>query len=74
MFPVIDRIGTGRRIRQLMDARHITARDVQEHLALESVQGVYYWLNGSRRRRPEQTGISGVFSVSMDINLLLHPF
>lgn len=46
MFPVIDRIGTGRRIRQLMDARHITARDVQEHLALESVQGVYYWLNG----------------------------
>ena len=44
MFPVIDRIGTGRRIRQLMDARHITARDVQEHLALESVQGVYYWL------------------------------
>ena len=46
MFPVIDRIGTGRRIRQLMDARHITARDVQEHLALESVQGVYYGLNG----------------------------
>lgn len=46
MFPVIDKKRTGRRIRELMDARKITVLDVRASLALESTQSIYYWLNG----------------------------
>ena len=46
MFPVIDKKKTGRRIRELMNARKITVLDVREGLALESTQSIYYWLNG----------------------------
>lgn len=46
MYPVIDKEETGRRIRELMEARNISVRDVRDCLSLESVQSVYYWLNG----------------------------
>ncbi len=46
MFPVIDKKQTGKRIRELMDARNITVQDVRAGLGLESTQSVYYWLNG----------------------------
>lgn len=46
MYPIIDKEKTGRRIRELMAARNISVRDVRDCLLLESVQSVYYWLNG----------------------------
>ena len=46
MFPVIDKKQTGKRIRELMDARNITVQDVRAGLGLESTQSVYYWLAG----------------------------
>lgn len=46
MIPTIDKKKTGKRIRQLMDARNITVQNVREGLALESTQCVYYWLSG----------------------------
>ena len=47
MFPTINVKETGANLRRIMDARGITARDVQEYLNLASVQSVYYWWNGT---------------------------
>ena len=46
MYPIIDKEKTGRRIRELMEERKISVKDVRDSLALESVQSVYYWING----------------------------
>ncbi len=46
MFPLIDKRETGLNIRRIMDGRGITVKDVQQYLALGSVQSVYHWLNG----------------------------
>lgn len=46
MYPSIDKEKTGRRIRELMEAKNFSVKNVQDYLSLESVQSVYYWLNG----------------------------
>ena len=46
MYPTIDMKATGRRIRQIMNQRKITVKDVQKYLNLSSVQSIYHWLNG----------------------------
>lgn len=46
MYPIIDKEKTGRRIRELMKKHDISVKDVRDCLSLESVQSVYYWLNG----------------------------
>lgn len=46
MYPIIDKEKTGKRIRELMEERQISVKDVQECLSLESVQSVYYWISG----------------------------
>lgn len=46
LYPIIDKEKTGERIRKLMEERNISVRDVRDCLSLESVQSVYYWLNG----------------------------
>lgn len=47
MFPKINVKETGANLRQIMDKKGITAKDVQEYLNLASVQSVYYWWNGT---------------------------
>lgn len=44
MVPVIDKRKTGVRLRQLMDERGLSVKDVQQYLGLGSVQSVYHWL------------------------------
>lgn len=46
MYPVIDKEKTGKCIKQLMKKRNISVKEVRDYLSLESVQSVYYWLNG----------------------------
>lgn len=46
MYPTIDMKATGIYLRQLMDKRKITVKDIQKYLNLSSVQSVYHWLNG----------------------------
>ena len=46
MFPVIDKKKTGIHLRQIMDDRGFTVKDIQKYLKLASVQSVYHWLNG----------------------------
>lgn len=45
-YPAIDKVGTGRRIREYMDDRGLTVKDVKGHLQLGSVQSIYHWLEG----------------------------
>lgn len=47
MYPLIDRQATGQRIRQIMDKRGITIRNMQEYLGLSCVQSIYHWLDGT---------------------------
>lgn len=46
MFPIIDKKETGINLRRMLDARDISARDVQEYLNLGCVQSVYRWFDG----------------------------
>ena len=46
MFPTIDKKKTGIHLRQIMDERGLSVKDVQQYLGLGSVQSVYHWLNG----------------------------
>lgn len=46
MFPLINKRETGVNLRKIMDERGLTAKDVQEYLALGCVQSVYRWIDG----------------------------
>lgn len=46
MFPIINKRETGVNIRQLMDRRGVTAKNIQQYLGLGCVQSVYRWLDG----------------------------
>lgn len=46
MYPTIDMKATGVRIRQIMNQRKLTVKDVKKYLNLSSVQSIYHWLNG----------------------------
>ena len=45
-YPVIDIIATGKNIKNIMQSRNITVKDIQQFLELETPQSVYHWLNG----------------------------
>lgn len=46
MYPTIDRIETGKRIKRLMEERNVSVREVKEYLGLTCVQSIYHWLDG----------------------------
>lgn len=46
MYPMINMKATGIRLRQIMDRKNITVKDVQQYLNLSCVQSVYRWLGG----------------------------
>ena len=46
MIPIINKRETGINLRRIMDARGLSAKDVQEYLGLGCVQSVYRWLDG----------------------------
>lgn len=46
MIPLINKKETGINLRKIMDARGLSAKDVQEYLGLGCVQSVYRWLDG----------------------------
>ena len=46
MYPNIDRMRTGERIRALMEERGLSVQEVREHLSLGCVQSIYHWLEG----------------------------
>lgn len=46
MIPTIDKVKTGKNIKELMNKKHITPNDVMEYLHLSCVQTVYRWFEG----------------------------
>ncbi|MCD7840154.1 MAG: helix-turn-helix domain-containing protein [Erysipelotrichaceae bacterium] len=46
MYPTIDTLKTGQRIKELMILNHLTPLDIQEYLNLSCVQSVYRWFSG----------------------------
>ena len=46
MIPMINMRDTGINLRQLMDKRGVSVKDVKDYLGLTSIQSVYNWLNG----------------------------
>ena len=46
MYPRVDKIETGKRIRSLMKVRGLKPTDVQDKLSLCCVQKVYKWMRG----------------------------
>ena len=45
-YPVIDITATSHNIRNIMQAKNITVKDIQQFLGLETPQSVYHWLSG----------------------------
>lgn len=67
MYPTIDTKATGIRIRQLMDERRLTVKDIRRYLNLASVQSIYHWLNGQSMPTIDNLyALSALFETSMD--------
>ncbi len=67
MYPLIDRQATGRRIRQIMDEKCVTIKDMQEFLGLACVQSIYHWIDGTSLPSLDNLyAISELLQVSMD--------
>ena len=47
MFPVVDKIRTGKRIAFWMRIYALTPKDIQKYLSLSCVQTIYRWLDGT---------------------------
>lgn len=45
-YPVLDIYKTGQKIKQIMQKRGITVKEVQRYLGLETPQSIYHWFNG----------------------------
>jgi transcriptional regulator with XRE-family HTH domain len=45
-YPVIDMAGTGQNIKQIMLAKGLTVKDIQEFLGLSTSQSIYRWFDG----------------------------
>lgn len=66
-YPTIDKVRTGKKIRQLMNSLGLTVIDVQKYMGFSTQQAVYHWLNG--RSLPTLDNIyalSELFKVPMD--------
>ena len=67
MYPTIDMKATGIRIRQLMDERRLTVKDIRRYLNLASVQSIYHWLNGQSMPSIDNLyALSALFGLPMD--------
>lgn len=67
MYPTIDMKATGIRIRQLMDERRLTVKDIRRYLNLASVQSIYHWLNGQSMPTIDNLyALSALFGLPMD--------
>lgn len=66
-YPLIDIIKTGQRIKQIMRAKGLTVRDLQDYLELATPQSIYHWFDG--RNLPSidnMYALSRLFGVRVD--------
>lgn len=70
VYPTIDKIKTGKRIKLLMAERNVTVKNVREYLSLESTQSIYYWLSGKNLPTIDNLyALSELLQVPVDIML-----
>ena len=66
-YPVIDIIATGKNIKNIMQSRNITVKDIQQFLGLETPQSVYHWLNGRNMPTIDNLyALSELFQMTID--------
>lgn len=71
MYPTIDMKATGRCIRQIMNQRKLSVKDVQEYLNLSSVQSIYHWLHGKSMPTVDNLyALSELFQLPVDAMLV----
>lgn len=67
MYPIINMKATGIRLRQVMDRKNITVKDIQQYLNLSCVQSVYRWLGGHSMPTVDHLyALSELFQVPID--------
>lgn len=67
IFPVLDPVATGARIRELRNANRLTVDDVREFLGLESTQAIYKWQRGESLPTIDNLyALSTLFETSVD--------
>ena len=71
-IPVIDMIGTGKRIRQLRIAAGLSVKDVQEIFGFSTPQAVYKWQQGAAMPTIDNLVVLSVtFGVAIDDIIVL---
>ena len=67
-FPQIDVQKTGQNIRQMMLARGMTVKEVQEYLGLSAPQSIYHWFDGKSLPTVDNLyALSELFCMPMDM-------
>lgn len=67
IFPVLDPVATGARIRELRNENQLTVDDVREFLGLESTQAIYKWQRGESLPTIDNLyALSTLFETSVD--------
>lgn len=69
-YPVLDIYRTGQKIKQIMQKKGITVREVQQYLRLETPQSIYHWFNGRNMPTIDNLyALSNLFAVPVDAML-----
>ena len=68
--PVLDIYRTGQKIKQIMQKKGITVKEVQQYLGLETPQSIYHWFSGRNMPTIDNLyALSELLSVPVDTML-----
>ena len=68
--PVLDIYRTGQKIKQIMQKKGITVKEVQQYLGLETPQSIYHWVSGRNMPTVDNLyALSELLSVPIDTML-----
>ena len=69
-YPVLDIYRTGQKIKQIMQKKGITVKEVQQYLGLETPQSIYHWFNGRNMPTIDNLyALSELFNIPVDAML-----
>lgn len=67
MYPIIDCVATGKRIKLIMKIKGISVKMLQQYLGFSCVQSIYHWLNGASMPSIDNLyALSELFQIPMD--------
>lgn len=70
-YPVIDKVKTGKQLKQLMKNRGYTIKDIQQYLSLSCIQTIYRWFDGINIPSVDNLyALSALFRVPVDSLLI----